>query len=107
MTTTNKTWERAEIDAMILLNPRAAERAMVVLHDRQTEDEQQVRHTRWLNKRGFAVWAAKAGSKLAETVKAGGKLAGDDLKMAERIALYHSKQLVEAANARLAAAVSA
>ena len=105
--TAMKTWTRDEINALLLRNPKAVERAVVVLFERQTADEKRVRHTKWDNKRGFAVWAAKSGSRIAAAIQAGRPLSEADRKTAMRIALVHSRQLVEEANRPKAAVSSA
>ena len=93
-----KTWTRNEIDALLKRSPRAVGRAMIVLHARQTADEQRADTTKHKNNRGFCSWAAKRGSYYARWVQSGRVLTGWHLQKATRIALYHSKQLVEEAN---------
>jgi hypothetical protein len=95
-----KTWNRDEINGLLLTNPRAVERAMVVLHNRQTQDEKVVSATRHHNGVGFSSWAARRGSYYARWVLGGRSLSGRHLEQATRIALHHSRQLVEEANSR-------
>ncbi len=98
-----KIWTRDEINGLLFSNPRAVERAMVVLHERQTQDEQQTSVTRYNNGRGFSATAARKGSYYARWVLSGRPLTGHHLVRARAIALRHSRQLVEVANAAPAA----
>lgn len=98
----NTTWTRDAIDSLLVTNPRAVERAMVVLYDLQTRDEKDFSHTQHLNGVGFAASAARRGSYYARWVLGGRRLTGHHLDRARAIALRHSRQLVAAANARRA-----
>lgn len=94
-----KTWTREEIDAMLRTNSRAVERAMVRLYELQTADEQQAETTKVHNNAGFSSYAARRGSYYARWVMSGRQLTGEHLEAATKIALRHSRQLVEIANA--------
>ena len=98
--TTQKTWNREEINEMLETNPRAVGRAMVALFNRQTEDEKRANDTKHSNGRGFAGYAARSGSYYAHWVLKGRTLTGRHLTKARKIALRHSRQLVEEANSR-------
>lgn len=100
-----KTWNRNEIDALLTSNPRAVERAMVVLYDLQTQDEKSAETTRHHNGVGFSSNAARKGTYYARWVLGGRHLTGRHLEGARRIALRHSRQLVAAANSRAAVQV--
>jgi hypothetical protein len=93
-----KVWTRAEIDAKLHTDPRWVERAMVRLFELQTYDEQRADQTKHHNNRGFCGWAAKRGSYYARWVKSGKRLNFYHLKRARKIALKHSRQLVDTAN---------
>lgn len=95
-----KQWTRDEIDTILRTKPGAVERAMLRLYDRQTEDEKSTSHTRHDNARGFSSAFASRGSYYARWVLGGRELTGQHREKALRIALTHSKQLVEIANAR-------
>ncbi len=95
-----KSWARPEIDALIQKNPKAVERAMVVLFNRQTADEKAAEYTKHHNNRGFAAYAARSGTYYARWVLKGRRLTGHHLAKARKIALKHSRQLVEEANSR-------
>jgi hypothetical protein len=76
---------------------KAVARGMVLLHMRQTQDEQQERHTKHSNNRGFNKWAANKASYYASWVNKGNKLTGKHLANARRIARVHRRQLLEEA----------
>jgi len=100
---TTVTWARKRINDLLHTNDRAVERAVVVLFELQTRDEQHSSTTKHNNGVGFCGWAARKGSYYARWVLSGRALTGCHLDNARRIALHHSRQLVEAANRRAAA----
>ena len=87
---TNTTWTRDAIDSLLVTNPRAVERAMVVLYDLQIRDEKAVGHTQHHNGVGFAANAARKGTYYARWVLSGRGLTGHHLERARAIALRHS-----------------
>ena len=114
---------REQIDAILRNNDAAVERAMIVLFERQTEDEQRVANTRHDNNRGFNCTDARAGTRFARWLQGMDdsnrrrfpvkslrhpkasrvfhrhcKNGESVLDRARRIALRHSRQLVEEAN---------
>lgn len=93
-----KTWTREEIEGLLRINDRAVERAMVVIWERQTADEQAVGATRHHNGIGFCGWSARSGSYFAGWVREGRRLTGKHLERARRIALHHAGQLTRIAN---------
>lgn len=95
-----KTWTRGEIDEILKTNPRAVERAMVRLYELQTADEQSTSQTRIHNGAGFSSYAANRGSYYARWVQSGRQLTGRHLEIATKIALRHSRQLVDIANSK-------
>lgn len=95
---TKKQWTRDQINTLLQTSDAAVERAMVVLFNRQTSDEQQTEETKHLNGVGFAGNAAHRGSYYAKWVLSKKRLTGIHLERARKIALRHSKQLVEEAN---------
>ena len=99
MTTTAKTWDRDMINELLSSNDRAVERAIVRLYELQTDDEQHSSTTRVHNGQGFGSWYAKRGSYYARWVQSGRRLSGHHLEAARKIALKHSRQLVDIANA--------
>jgi hypothetical protein len=94
----NNTVTEAQIIAVLNSNPKAVERAMVVLYDRQTADEKATSTTRHHNQRGFSGSTDKRGTYYARWVLGGRRLTGHHLDKARQIALKHRRQLVEEAN---------
>jgi len=91
-------WTREAIETLISTNPRAVERAMVAIWERQTADEQATDATRHHNGIGFSGWTARSGSYYARWVTTGRRLTGKHLDKARRIALHHAAQLTRIAN---------
>lgn len=94
----SRTWTREEVDSLLRRNDLAVERAMIALFHRQTRDEQHTSHTRHDNGVGFSAAYASKGSYYARWVLAGRRLTRHHLERARKIALLHSKQLVQEAN---------
>lgn len=69
-----QTWDRARINDLLLRSPQAVERALVVLYQRQTADEQQKDRTVAHNKRGFGAFDAELFSSFARQVEKGRSL---------------------------------
>lgn len=88
------------IRALLDTNDKAVERAMIVLYDRQTQDEKQVDSTRHHNNRGFNHGDAPRGSYYARWVLSGRALTGNHLAKARSIAKRYAGQLAEIANAK-------
>lgn len=97
------TYTRDQINALLLANDKAVLVAMTRLYAAQTADEQAVTTVRHLNHKGFSVRTVGIGSRIARKVNKGVTLSAYEMKMARDIALWHSKQLVELANAKAAA----
>jgi hypothetical protein len=94
------------IRTLLLSNDRAVERAMVVIFNRQTSDEQSAGHTSHHNGKGFSAFDAGSGSYYAKWVLSGRSLTGKHLVNARKMSLRYVRQLVEEAelkaqNARL------
>ena len=94
-----KVWTRTEIDQILKAKDRAVERAVVLLYLRQTTVERTANQALIHNRVGFSANVASLGSGLARIVLAGKPLRELNLRNARIIALRHSKQLVEIANA--------
>jgi hypothetical protein len=116
-------FNRTQIDNLLRTNDRAVERAMIVLFERQTEDEQSSANTQHDNSRGFSCTDARAGTRFARFLQGMDdrnrvrfpkkslthpiarrifrrhcKNGESVIARARRIALTHSRQLVEEAN---------
>jgi hypothetical protein len=87
----------------LMTNPLAVEKALVMLYDRQTEDEQSHTTTKHDNRRGFNTAHAKRGSYLAKWIKSGRRLTGRFVDEGRQIALYYAgTQLLAAAKVKAA-----
>ena len=95
-----KIWTRDEIDAILRSNNAAVERAIIRLFERQTRTEQISESTHLHNSVGFSACHAKNGTYYAKWIQSGRHLTGTHLEKARKIALVHSKQLVEIANTK-------
>ena len=87
----------AYITSLLHLNNRAVERAMIVLYNNQTQDEQSSGATKHHNGKGFNSYDAKTGTYYALWVLSGKKLTGFHLERARMISLKYVGQLVQAA----------
>jgi hypothetical protein len=93
-----KTLNRATIINALTTNPNAVKKALVLLYERQTEDEQSRRDTYHANAQGFNVPHAKEGTRLARKILAGDELSIGELTKGYRIACYYAgTQLLQAA----------
>ena len=125
------TWTRDKIDELLNKSDNAVERAMVVLFERQTRDEQNTKDAKHLNGVGFSSADAVAGTHFAQwlqgfnsknkkvypikslnhkrALKQYERFCKDGEKpidRARRIALKHSQQLVDEANSKLSVEVN-
>ncbi len=98
------------IKNLLATNDRAVGRALIVLRNRQTEDEQRSETTRHLNGRGFRPCHARMGTSMADFFQRRGYLTEKQInywraKMADgnsRIEIY-ARQLLEEAAAKASA----
>ena len=120
---TPTTYTRPDIDALLTRSDAAVERAIIVLFERQTDDEQSRASTNHQNNRGFASCDARAGTRFARWLQGMDdnnrkrfpikslnhpkaarifrnycKNGEGVIGRARRIAIKHSRQLVEIAN---------
>lgn len=93
---------RNEVTHLLLTNDRAVARALVVLYQRQTADEQSAASTRYSNGVGFNATDAKLGSDLAKRVIEGWRLTPGQMAAARRMLIKYGGQLVAAAEAKAA-----
>jgi len=87
------------IKALIDKSDAACERAIVILYQRQTQDEQHSRTTSHKNGRGFGAFDADFGSSLAQQVMSGQRLTSRQLIHARRMAKKYVRQILEEAEA--------
>ena len=98
---------REQVIELLNTRPAAAEKAILALYARQTEDEQPTLATRHSNGRGFNASDARKMSFIAEFLRKGGHMKAETCrKHAPRLRKY-AGQLVEVANANLAAKAAA
>jgi len=91
-------WTRDQINHLLESNDRAVERGIIRLYNLQTSDEQVAQHTKHLNNMGFQSNVSKLGTYYARWILRGNHLTGVHLSRARKIAIRHSRQLVEIAN---------
>lgn len=99
------------IVTLLRTNDKAVARALVVLNERQTRDEQAQENTKYLNGEGFRPCHARMGTSMAQFYQRKGYLTPKqvaywrktDKSGAMRIGIYW-KQLIEAADAKAKAA---
>lgn len=97
-------WTRDQINELIRSNDRAVERGIVQLFNLQTADERRSECTTLHNGVGFNSCSARSGTYYAKWILSGRNLTGVHLEKARKIVLKHSRQLVDIANAKAAAA---
>ena len=88
---------RQEIIGVLQGNPRAVERGILALYERQLEDEQSAGTTQARNSSGFSISTAPDGTRFARQLLAGNQLAGRDLSRAFEITSFHAGQLARIA----------
>ena len=89
-------WTREKVIALINTNNAAVERAMVVVFNNQTRDEQRIEATTHNNGIGFAACDARKGSYYAKWVLSGKHLTGRHLERARKMACKYVGQLMAA-----------
>lgn len=89
-----------EIKQRLAKSPRWVRRALVVLFERQTPDEQAGEHTGELNGRGFSKFDAPALSGLAKRVLRGDELSFSDIQFAAQRLMKYAAQLQRIAQER-------
>lgn len=89
-----------KIQAILATNPRAVERAVVLLYARQTSDEQNSLTTTHLNGKGFTAFDAEFLSSLARWVQGGKHLSPKQLSVAKKRVPSYWKQLAEEADTK-------
>jgi len=101
---------RESIQALLATNDKAVCRALVVLFEHQTDDEQQADDTVYRNKMGFNATDAKFGTSLAKQIleweknkKYPNPLSPNQLGKARQMVKKYAQQLANVANLKLAA----
>lgn len=91
-------WTRSQIIHLLNTNPRAVERGILRLWERQTADEMAADKTKHSNGVGFNATDAKLGSYMAKWVKSGKPLSGKYAVAAKAMCIRYSGQLTHIAN---------
>lgn len=100
-------WTPERVRELLAGNPRAVERAIVALYDRQTADEQAQGDTRYTNGVGFSGADARRLSFVAEFLRSGKHLRLETCaKYVARVSKY-AGQLADIANAKAASGIQA
>jgi len=89
-------WDKKRVVALLDSNPRAVERAMVVLYKAQTLEERLSAQTTKRNGVGFSAFHAELGTEFARRVLGGRRLEGYDLARARKMAKRYTRQLLAA-----------
>lgn len=100
-------YNREDIVKIIEGSDKAVERAILAIFRRQTQDEQVQATTKHSNGVGFAGCDAHYGTYCAKWVLSGKHLSGSHLEKCRKLARKYVRQLVDEANAKLAAKASA
>lgn len=88
-------WNKDKLVTLIQNNNKAVERAIVVIYNRQTLDEQSAKETKHSNGIGFSGAHASLGSYYAKWILSGKSLSGGHLEKARKMALRYTAQLLE------------
>jgi hypothetical protein len=95
-------WDKSKIVELLEKRQDAVERAVKVLFDMQTVDEQVSEHTSQKNGRGFNAYDAKFGSSLVKnTLERGYRLSPTQLSCARRMLRKYAGQLAAIANDKI------
>ena len=86
---------KAQIAASIASDFSYACNVLVILHNRQTSFEQEVKTTKDKNRRGFMSSHAVNGSRVAEKIKRGEELNDEDVAHVQAIAPRYTKQIAD------------
>jgi len=93
-------WNKDSVKELLEKNPKAVERALLLIHSRQTVDERNCQDTIVNNGRGFRPCDAPSGSYMAEWVKSGKSLNGKFLEKARNMMKHYTRQLIEEIEAK-------
>lgn len=97
---------KASIKALLARSDSAVKRALVVLYDRQTQDEKREDQTKHHNNRGFNHGDAKKCSYWARLVLSGRELYPSTVEKARRRLMKYAGQLAVIANQKAEASAS-
>jgi hypothetical protein len=90
----------AEYKGKLSSDPRWVRRALIVLLERQTLDEQHAQDTKYLNNQGFTAADAPLLTSFAQQIERGRELSEKQLKWAYSKLPKYAKQLAQVAEAK-------
>lgn len=93
--TTTTTYTKEFIQEKLTSNPKWIERGLIVLYNRQTEDEKQSSETKWDNGKGFSGSDSKYLSYCSKWVLSGRSLSGVHLEKCGKKMRKYWKQIKE------------
>jgi hypothetical protein len=93
-----RVWTVDEVKAQMARNDGMVGRALLLLLEKQTEDEQRSELTKYRNGQGFNAKDARFGSSLAKVVQSGKHLSPKQIESARKMLVKYSGQLTKIAN---------
>ncbi len=94
-------WTPERVIALLNTSDEAVERAIVVIYERQTPDEQNHECVKYLNGRGFSAHDVEFGTSLAKGCLKYGHLTAKQMPYARKMTIKYAGQLADEANERL------
>jgi hypothetical protein len=88
-------WTKEKVIDLLEKNPKAVEKALILIYNRQTNDEKNCENTIVNNGIGFRPCDAPSGTYMAEWVKSGKPLNGKFLLKAKEMMKHYTRQLIE------------
>ena len=89
-------WTKETVTNLLLTNNTAVERAILVVYNNQTIDEQSSEDVKYHNGKGFLPMHARRGTYYGNWIKSGKHLSGRHLEIARKMSLKYTRQLLEA-----------
>ena len=96
-----KNWTIEEIRELLKESDKAVERAILLIYNRQTPDEQSSKETLASNGVGYNGFDANFMSSLAQFYQVEGRLSAGQLKYGRKAIMKYAGQLVDIANNRV------
>lgn len=97
MSRTPKTkWNKESVTNLLMINNNAVERAILVVYNNQTTDEQRSEQVKYHNGKGFLPMHAHRGTYYAQWILSGKHLSGRHLELARKMSLKYTRQLLVA-----------
>ena len=93
---------KESVQELLETNDRAVMRALIVVYENQTDDEQRIQETKYRNNVGFTGVDANFGSSLAEQVIKRNSLSPKQMKCARKMVKKYWRQLIAAAEKKAA-----